>query len=188
MMIVSSNRRLSIACSSSHIRMQCPPIKHWRAAVCPPQRAFNMRGSEICKIWFEDMDSGFGFDTPCHVYDKGGGFNWRPSGEGTPPPFNLCSAYSFRSAKGSMQSEAGDCMRTKSWRLALQGIVPKWCCFAYKVGNRNMCCMIFRFWSTECGEHFCTKLGQMRCKKLEISLRSHAMKQTMLNVASAKRL
>ena len=70
-------------------------------------------------------------------------FNWRPSGEGTPPPFNLCSAYSFRSAKGSMQSEAGDCMRTRSWRLALQGIVPKWYCFAYKVGYRNMCCMSF---------------------------------------------
>ena len=105
-------------------------------------------------------------------------FNWRPSGEGTPPPFNLCSAYSFRSAKGSMQSEAGDCMRTKSWRLALHGIVPKLYWFAYMLGYRNMCCMSFRFWSTECGEHFCTKWGQMRCKKMEISLRSHAIKQT----------
>ena len=115
-------------------------------------------------------------------------FNWRPSGEGTPPPFNLCSAYSFRSAKGSMQSETGDCMRTKSWRLALQGIVPKWYWFAYMLGYRNMCCMSFRFWSTECGEHFCTKWGQMRCKKVEISLRSHAIKPTMLNVASEKGL
>ena len=115
-------------------------------------------------------------------------YYWRPSGEGTPPPINLCSAYSFRSAKGSMQSEAGDCMRTKSWRLALQGIVPKWYWFAYMLGYRNMCCMSFRFWSTECGEHFCTKWGQMRCKKMEISPRSHAIKQTMLNVASEKGL
>ena len=115
-------------------------------------------------------------------------FNWRPSGEGTPPPFNLCSAYSFRSAKGSMQSEAGDCMRTKSWRLALQGIVPKWYWFAYMLGYRNMCCMSFRFWSTECGEHFCTKWGQMRCKYTEISPRSHAINQTMLHVASEKGL
>ena len=90
---------------------------------------------------------------------------WRPSGEGTPPPFNLCSAYSFRSAKGRMQSEAGDCMKTKSWRLALQEMVPKWCWFAYMLGYRNMCCMSFSFWSAECGEHFCTKWGQMRCKK-----------------------
>ena len=25
----------------------------------------DMRGSEICKFWFEDMDFCFGFDTPC---------------------------------------------------------------------------------------------------------------------------
>ena len=145
-------------------------------------------GFVICRLRLAFWFLRFGSDTPCHAYGKGGGFNWRPSGEGTPPPFNLCSAYSFRSAKGRMQSEAGDCMRTKSWRLALQGIVPKWYWFAYMLGYRNMCCMSFRFWSTECGEHFCTKWGQMRCKKMEISLRSHAIKQTMLNIASEKGL
>ena len=70
----------------------------------------------------------------------------------------------------------------------VQGIVPKWCWFAYMLCYRDMCCPSFRFWSTECGEHFCTKWGQMRCKKLEISLRSHAIKQTMLNVACQKGL
>ena len=34
------DRRSSIACSCSHI-ISLWPIKNWRAAVCPPQRAFN---------------------------------------------------------------------------------------------------------------------------------------------------
>ena len=104
-------------------------------------------GFVICRLRLACWALRFESDTPCHAYGKGGGFNWRPSGEGTPPPFNLCLAYSFRSAKGSMQPEAGDCMKTKSWRLALQGIVPKWYWFAYMLGYRNMCCMSFCFWS-----------------------------------------
>ena len=41
MMIAYNNRRLSIACSSSHIGAQTLVIKNCRAAVCPPLRAFN---------------------------------------------------------------------------------------------------------------------------------------------------
>ena len=43
---------------------------------------------------------------------------WRPSGEGTPPPFNLWSAgIEFGYAKKSMLLTIGDCWKQSSWGI-----------------------------------------------------------------------
>ena len=47
----------------------------------------------ICRFEISDLDFGFGFDTPCLVYDKGGGFNR--------------SAHSARPGQGSREQGTG---------------------------------------------------------------------------------
>ena len=95
---------------------------------------------------------------------------WRPSGEGTPPPFNSCSACSCRLAKGSMQCEIGDLqeddiMRT-FMRHILQVVLAIHICAMWvsKTANRKVSWGIKNMKNMPCNLHVWCKLAAMAAK------------------------